>query len=283
MAVNKVIYGGETLIDTSGVTVTPETLAEGETALNAAGEEITGTMKGLPDYTTTDNGKFLGIEEGNPAWKKLEDIALIKNLSDWYDENHYVNMTGTFTATNSGGTFEIGRTVKSKFTWDFSKLPTTLTVGGVSTTPTQKGETDDKSFTSASQGSKTFTISGVYAGTYGNETVSKTWTYTFQNKRYWGVEEAPTSINSEFIKGLSKNEFATSRTKTFNLNDSTDTKYIWYAYPTRFGEASFSLGGFAGGFESPTTVSFDNGYTSENYYVYRSTLPGVGKLEVVVK
>ena len=38
MAVNKVVYGGEILIDTSGVTVTKDTLAEGVTALNAAGD-----------------------------------------------------------------------------------------------------------------------------------------------------------------------------------------------------------------------------------------------------
>lgn len=43
MAVNKVVYGGNTLIDLSGSTVTPETLLEGETAYNAAGELITGT------------------------------------------------------------------------------------------------------------------------------------------------------------------------------------------------------------------------------------------------
>ncbi len=49
MAVNKVVMntenGEETLIDLTSDTVTPETLAEGETAHNAAGEEITGTMK----------------------------------------------------------------------------------------------------------------------------------------------------------------------------------------------------------------------------------------------
>lgn len=44
MAVNKVIYDGRTLIDLTGDTVTPETLAEGVTAHNAAGEPIIGTM-----------------------------------------------------------------------------------------------------------------------------------------------------------------------------------------------------------------------------------------------
>ena len=53
MAINKVIYDGETLIDTTGVSVTPETLAEGETALNAAGDEIVGTLKVADEIVTT--------------------------------------------------------------------------------------------------------------------------------------------------------------------------------------------------------------------------------------
>ena len=39
---NKIIYHGKTLIDLTACTVTPETLAEGVTAYNAAGALITG-------------------------------------------------------------------------------------------------------------------------------------------------------------------------------------------------------------------------------------------------
>lgn len=46
MGVNKVIYAGTTLVDLTADTVTPETLAEGVTAHNAAGEPIIGTMAG---------------------------------------------------------------------------------------------------------------------------------------------------------------------------------------------------------------------------------------------
>ena len=42
MAVNKVVLGTETLIDISADTVTKETLAEGVTAHNSAGELIVG-------------------------------------------------------------------------------------------------------------------------------------------------------------------------------------------------------------------------------------------------
>jgi hypothetical protein len=45
MSTSKVVYNGETLIDISEDTVTPETLAEGATAHNSNGEQITGTMK----------------------------------------------------------------------------------------------------------------------------------------------------------------------------------------------------------------------------------------------
>lgn len=46
MGVNKVIYYGEVLVDMSQVTVTPETLMKGETALDASGELITGELEG---------------------------------------------------------------------------------------------------------------------------------------------------------------------------------------------------------------------------------------------
>jgi hypothetical protein len=44
MATNKVIYGGQTLVDLTSDSVTPATLAEGATAHGANGERIVGTM-----------------------------------------------------------------------------------------------------------------------------------------------------------------------------------------------------------------------------------------------
>ena len=53
MGVNKVIYGGTTLIDLSSDTVTTEKLVTGATAHNAAGDKITGTA----GITASDDGK----------------------------------------------------------------------------------------------------------------------------------------------------------------------------------------------------------------------------------
>lgn len=53
MAVNKVVYGGNTLIDLSSDTVTAEKLVAGATAHNAKGEKITGTA----GIAASDDGK----------------------------------------------------------------------------------------------------------------------------------------------------------------------------------------------------------------------------------
>lgn len=53
MAVSKVVYGGQTLIDITSDTVSPNKLLQGATAHNAAGNSIEGVV---PPYTygTTD-------------------------------------------------------------------------------------------------------------------------------------------------------------------------------------------------------------------------------------
>ncbi|MBE5800052.1 MAG: hypothetical protein E7321_08910 [Clostridiales bacterium] len=54
MAVNKVIYYGEVLVDMSQVSVDPEKLVEGETALDASGELITGNNPYEKTATNTE-------------------------------------------------------------------------------------------------------------------------------------------------------------------------------------------------------------------------------------
>lgn len=52
MAINKVIYGGETLIDLTGDTISPDKLAKGYTAHDKSGAQITGTS--TKDSDTSD-------------------------------------------------------------------------------------------------------------------------------------------------------------------------------------------------------------------------------------
>ena len=52
MGVSKVIYGDDALVDLTGDSVTPETLLQGATAHNAAGDPIDGAVAVAPASTT---------------------------------------------------------------------------------------------------------------------------------------------------------------------------------------------------------------------------------------
>lgn len=70
MAVNKVVYDGDTLIDLTSDTVTAETLAEGETAHDASGVSITGTL------TAVQYGKAQSLTEAQKAQAR-ENIGAV--------------------------------------------------------------------------------------------------------------------------------------------------------------------------------------------------------------
>lgn len=59
MAVNKVIYAGQTLIDLTSSTVTADKLANGATAFDASGKKITGTGKSISTWGDLFNGGYI--------------------------------------------------------------------------------------------------------------------------------------------------------------------------------------------------------------------------------
>ena len=74
MAVNKVVYGTTVLVDLTGDSVTPDKLAKGETAHDAAGEPITGTIE--PGIDTSDATATAGkILRGETAYVKGKKVT----------------------------------------------------------------------------------------------------------------------------------------------------------------------------------------------------------------
>lgn len=76
MAVNKVVYGGNVLLDLTSDTVTPETLAEGVTAHDASGERIVGTMSLLNNHDIT-----LGVHTDGLLYIFVDGVATGNGVS----------------------------------------------------------------------------------------------------------------------------------------------------------------------------------------------------------
>lgn len=78
MAINKVIFGNQTLMDTTEVTVTPNTMIRGTTALAANGETITGTLDTAPlynDLDKTSEGYALDARQGKVLNDKITELG----------------------------------------------------------------------------------------------------------------------------------------------------------------------------------------------------------------
>jgi hypothetical protein len=86
MAVNKVAYGGNTLIDLTGDSVTPETLAEGVTAHDATGNVIVGTLpvETIPAYWQTHLD-----ERVEDIRRAMESAGRNKSAFLWYTDAHW--------------------------------------------------------------------------------------------------------------------------------------------------------------------------------------------------
>ena len=61
-------------------------------------------------------------------------------------------------------------------------------------------------------------------------------------------------------------------------------KDSFYAVPTRYGDVSFNVGGFDGGYSKVATIEFTNasGY-KENYDIYKSDNANLGNTTVTAK
>lgn len=251
------------------------------------------------DGNSVELGKVVG-EGGGGSGGGLtnEQLTQLNALVKWYNEQHYKAMTGTFTSSLSSSTYyEVGSSQSVTFSWSFDKKPSTLTftpAGGTAenriNSITEVTNTDG---TISWKGSKTITVTSKTAqgleykihAEYKDadldktDVVDKKITFTFCFKRYYGYAEKPAtesdSAYEALVKNLTHKALATSRKITFK-SECPDGQYVWVAYQTGHGKASFETDYQKGCFEDPKTVPVTNDYNiTQNYYVYRSINPGI--------
>jgi len=199
--------------------------------------------------TFTDTGGSAVVEIGTGTWKAIGAVSFSATYNNGPATDGVVNLGewgGDLTLT--GGSFE-GPTVNTE----------AITYPAVDGTRVLQLQATD-----------------------GSDPDTNNNTYYFRNNRYWGVTTTASGYSEADIEGLAGNDLSNTRVKTFTVIPGAG-EYIVYSYPSRLGSATFTVGGFEGGFESPETVSVTNtsSYT-EDYYIYRSTNSNLGSTEVVV-
>ena len=183
--------------------------------------------------------------------------ALNKLIADFY----YVAPSITsFTASPTGGTFEIGTTITAPitFNWNYNKDITTQTLTDCTLADeTVRTVTYNTDITT----NKTFTLSA----NDGKNNVSKSISYKFVYPYYVGVLNTNTPTESDIVGLTKKVEAKGNKTLEFTTSQS----YMAFAYPSSYGDISKIVD--QNGFD--VTASFTKStivINSVDYYVYIS-------------
>ena len=213
-----------------------------------------------------------------------EQYPDMSTVADALDQLLYVTpAVKTFTASPAFGDYEIGATVSNpRFIWSYNKaiVNQNLKAGGT-VLPLNDQQAREYAYTGDITSNTTFTISG---SDNKAKSCSRTGSFNFKHKRYFGVAEVPAEYNSDFILGLSGKEFCTGRTKSaFSLTAGAG-QYMFYCFPASYGTPTFNVGGFDGGFELAATIDFTNasGNTS-SFVIYKSENANLGTQSIIVK
>lgn len=246
------------VINADKVVITDEdgniTLAPMST-LGGDAENITYTNTDFPTYTDVD--------------KALDAI---------FAKLYYVDPAIlTFTSVPSTLQYENGQVIEGgvTFAWTYNKDMTTQSL-----TDCALADETVRTATYANDisANKTFTLS---CGD-GEKTASKSISFQFMNKIYWGVAANQDSYDDAFILGLSGKKLATNAKGSYNFTAGTG-QYCYFALPT-----SWSISVKVNGFDTDLDTviasrSFTNasGYTT-TYKIVRLHQASLGTLTAVV-
>ena len=253
----------------------------------AKGEDLNAELSNYATIEYVNSVTFSGDYEdlvNKPTMESFEysnpQYPDIKNLQDAIDKILYVSPVVTsFTSSVKTTTHEIGTTIKGPitFNWEYNKSIKTQSFNGVILDNSIRTTTYDSDIML----DKIFTISG----NDGINSTSKSISYKFQHKRYWGASTEPIEYNSKFVLNLPNNEFCTSRAKSsFSCDMGGEKQYFYYCYPAKFGDAIFNVGGFDGGLEKVATINLvNNSSHEESFFIYKSENENLGINDIQVR
>lgn len=257
---------------------------DGENGKDGVSPTITAVpiSNGYRLYITDINGtRSIDVKNGTSGG--TVDTSEIENRLDALEKQLYEPIEIT-SFTTSPAYFEKGSTVTSlTLNWEYNKIP--LLQSLQCSLPAMEEELEQDATSYLVSGISATVVSGVsfrltaYDGEGAQATKSAS--VTFYNGVYYGSAAVPSSYDSAFILGLTK-ELRGSKKPSFSVN-AGEGQYIYYCLPVSMGACGFTVGGFTGGFSLVDTISFTNasGYT-EQYFIYRSDNANLGNTSVTV-
>ena len=216
----------------------------------------------------------LDLESINPVQNKI----ITMNINELMDEVFKLS----FRSFSGGGTYEKGKSITPSITWSLSRKgeevnPTFASVNG----STANVSSNLKSWTSPTVITANTTYNVICR--YESQEVSRSASYAFSFKKYWGTS-ADTTLNNSQILSLS-NTWA-SKTMGKTTFDCTGGKYIYYIIPSSiYGNGvEFWVNGFKNTDTIVTDITVTNNYNvSEPYKMIRLNNIQTGILEVEFK
>lgn len=232
---------------------------------------------GLAHLIEKNDGRYVRQVSG----KGLSTNDFTDEYKQMIDDLSYVKIAvNNMTATNSSN--EIGSTVTDiDVTWTLNKEPKTQKIKFSSEAEeTLENDVRSKSYTGKSV--KSNAIIKLTVTDERDTNVSRQVTISFQPKVYYGVSSDPNGLDSPAINALT-GVLASNRARTFSA-DAGEGEYIVYIIPSSFGDPTFNVGGFDGGFKKTKTIEHTNasGY-AQNYDIWQSVQPALGNTSVTVK
>ncbi len=246
-------------------------------------------------FTEIDTGKLFMYDAENKVWHKVSKNYGAENVS--YDNEGFPTYTNvkialdsilsklyyvepkitSFNMTPSATEYEMGQTITGGvvFNWTYNKDMTSQTL----TDCTLADETvRTATYANDISANKTFTLT---CGD-GEKTATKSISFQFMNKVYWGVSADPDNYTDAWILGLSGSKLATNAKGSYNFTAGTG-QYCYWAIPTGM-SISVKVNGFDTDVDTVVaSCSFTNasGYTT-TYKIVRLHQPSLGTLTAVV-
>ncbi len=206
-----------------------------------------------------------------PLWTNVK-----KALDGIISKIDYIKPEITSFTSTAQAVYEVGQRVSNiVFNWTTNKNVTTQTL----TDCTIDANSRTATYTNEISSNKTFTLT---VGD-GQNTASKSISIAFRNKIYYGSSVIPSNFNSAFILGLSKKQFATSKSGSFSITVGNN-EYGFIAFPSSFGTlTSVKIGGFDTDVISCGNISFTNSSGGvATYSIYRTGRHSLGAITMVI-